>query len=99
MRRRPAVVPLCPYPQEARFTGTTTMANGVPAAANPTDLASVANYTCIEPQSGHGHAYARLSHRPLRATKYIFAHFSSKGAAQIDQIKGEDRMLAQALEA
>jgi NitT/TauT family transport system substrate-binding protein len=44
-------------------------------------------------------AYARLSHQPLEAAKYIFAHFSSKEAAQIDQIKGEDRMLAQALEA
>lgn len=44
-------------------------------------------------------AYARLSHQPLEAAKYIVAHFSSKEAAQIDQIKGEDRLLAQAFEA
>jgi hypothetical protein len=29
----------------------------------------------------------------------VFAHFSSKDAAQVDRIKGEDRMLAQAFEA
>jgi NitT/TauT family transport system substrate-binding protein len=44
-------------------------------------------------------AYARLSHQPLEAAKYVFAHFASKAAAQIDRVKGEDRMLAQAFEA
>ena len=47
--------PLCPYPQEARFTGPTTLVGNVPVASNPADLASAARYTCIEPQSGHGH--------------------------------------------
>lgn len=39
--------PLCPYPQQARFTGSTTLANGVPVATNPADLANASNYTCI----------------------------------------------------
>ena len=41
--------PLCPYPQEARFTGKKTMVDGLPVAANPTDLANVANYKCVMP--------------------------------------------------
>jgi feruloyl esterase len=41
--------PLCPYPQQARFTGATTIVNGVPVAATPSDLASAANYTCVQP--------------------------------------------------
>jgi hypothetical protein len=41
--------PLCPYPQEARFTGSTTIVDGVPVASNPADLANAANYTCITP--------------------------------------------------
>jgi hypothetical protein len=41
--------PLCPYPQEARFTGNTTTVDGVPVAANPADLANPANYKCIMP--------------------------------------------------
>jgi feruloyl esterase len=41
--------PLCPYPQEARFTGKKTMVNGVPVAANPADLANAANYKCTMP--------------------------------------------------
>ena len=42
---------LCPYPQEARFTGSTTNAgiNGAPVATNPSDLANGANYTCVTP--------------------------------------------------
>ena len=40
---------LCPYPQQARFTGSITIVNGVPVAANPADLASAANYTCTQP--------------------------------------------------
>jgi len=39
--------PLCPYPQQARFTGTHTVVNGVPVALNPSDLANSVNYTCI----------------------------------------------------
>ena len=44
---------LCPYPQQARFTGATTVSpsNGVPVATNPADLASAANYTCVQPAS------------------------------------------------
>jgi feruloyl esterase len=42
--------PLCPYPQQARFTGSVTVSNGVPVASNPADLASASNYTCIPGQ-------------------------------------------------
>ena len=38
---------LCPYPQQARFTGPISLVNGVPVAKNPSDLASSSNYTCI----------------------------------------------------
>jgi Tannase and feruloyl esterase/FG-GAP-like repeat len=38
---------LCPWPQQARFTGSTTLVNGVPVASNPSDLANASNYTCI----------------------------------------------------
>jgi feruloyl esterase len=38
--------PLCPYPQQARFTGSTSPTNGVPVATNPTDPANASNYTC-----------------------------------------------------
>jgi hypothetical protein len=41
---------LCPYPQQARFTGATAVSHGVPVATNPADLASAANYTCVQPQ-------------------------------------------------
>ena len=41
--------PLCPYPQEARFTGSTTVVNGVPLATNPADLANASNYSCTMP--------------------------------------------------
>jgi Tannase and feruloyl esterase len=41
--------PLCPYPQEARFTGSTTIMNGIPVATNPADLANASNYSCIMP--------------------------------------------------
>ncbi len=44
--------PLCPFPQQARFKGKTTFVNGVPVAANPSDLASAANYTCVAPPEG-----------------------------------------------
>jgi hypothetical protein len=48
---------LCPYPQQARFTGPTTLKNygagpnNVSVATNPADLASAANYTCVTPRS------------------------------------------------
>src|ERR1700722_15988124 len=45
---------LCPYPRQARFTGATTVSNHVPVAANPADLASAANYTCVQPDD-HDH--------------------------------------------
>jgi hypothetical protein len=38
---------LCPFPQQARFTGPVSLVNGVPVATNPSDLASSSNYTCI----------------------------------------------------
>jgi feruloyl esterase len=38
---------LCPYPQQARFTGPISLVNGVPVAKNPSDLASSSKYTCI----------------------------------------------------
>jgi tannase/feruloyl esterase len=44
--------PLCPFPQQARFTGKTNFVNGVPVATNPSDLASAANYTCVRPPEG-----------------------------------------------
>ncbi len=43
--------PLCPYPQQARFTGPTMIQDGMPVAANQADLADPANYTCIS--AGH----------------------------------------------
>ena len=42
--------PLCPYPQEARFTGSVSMVGGVPVATNPADLADPAKYQCISTQ-------------------------------------------------
>jgi len=44
-------------------------------------------------------AYAKLSGQSLDAAKYIFQEFTSKEGAQIDQIKGEDRVLAKAVAA
>ena len=44
--------PLCPFPQQARFVGSTTIVNGVPVASTPTDLANASNYTCIQPPEG-----------------------------------------------
>jgi feruloyl esterase len=39
--------PLCPYPQQARFTGKVTVIAGVPVASNPADLADPTKYQCI----------------------------------------------------
>ena len=44
--------PLCPFPQQVRFIGSTTVVNGVPVATNPADLAAAANYACIQPPEG-----------------------------------------------
>jgi NitT/TauT family transport system substrate-binding protein len=44
-------------------------------------------------------AYAQLSGQSSDAAKYIFKEFTSWEGAQIDQIKGEDRVLAEALAA
>ena len=41
--------PICPYPQQARFTGSVHVVNGVRVAVNPADLASASNYVCIKP--------------------------------------------------
>ena len=45
--------PLCPYPQQARFTGSRTVVQGVPVAVNPADLGQAANYTCVQPPNGN----------------------------------------------
>src|ERR1051325_6794550 len=44
-------------------------------------------------------AYAKLSDQSSDAAKYVFQEFTSREGAQIDQIKGEDRVLADALTA
>ena len=44
-------------------------------------------------------AYAQLSGQSLDVAKYIFKEFTSRDGAQIDQIKGENRVLAEALAA
>jgi NitT/TauT family transport system substrate-binding protein len=44
-------------------------------------------------------AYAKLSDQSLDAAKYIFKEFTSREGAQIDQIKGEERVLADAFAA
>jgi feruloyl esterase len=45
--------PLCPYPQQARFTGGTTLMNGLSVVINPADLANASNYVCIQPPLDH----------------------------------------------
>jgi len=44
-------------------------------------------------------AYAKLSGQPLDLVKYAAAHFQNKAQNQLDAIKGEDRVLAEALAA
>jgi NitT/TauT family transport system substrate-binding protein len=44
-------------------------------------------------------AYAKLSDQSLDAAKYIFKEFTSRKGAQIDEIKGEERVLANAFAA
>jgi ABC-type nitrate/sulfonate/bicarbonate transport system substrate-binding protein len=44
-------------------------------------------------------AYAKLTGQNVETAKYIVKEFASKTAAQLDEIKGEDRVLAQALTA
>ncbi|HEX3679228.1 MAG TPA: tannase/feruloyl esterase family alpha/beta hydrolase [Galbitalea sp.] len=39
--------PLCPYPQQPRFTGSVSMVGGVPVATNQSDLADPSKYQCI----------------------------------------------------
>jgi tannase/feruloyl esterase len=39
--------PLCPYPQQARFTGSVSVIGGVPFATNQADLADPTKYQCI----------------------------------------------------
>ena len=41
--------PLCPYPQQARFTGSTSVVNGVTVATPSSQLANASNYVCIQP--------------------------------------------------
>jgi NitT/TauT family transport system substrate-binding protein len=43
--------------------------------------------------------YAKLSDQHLDVAKYIVKEFASKATAQLDEIKGEDRVLAEALAA
>ena len=48
--------PLCPYPQQARFTGSVTKVGGVPVATNQADLADPTKYKCISVDDhDHGH--------------------------------------------
>jgi NitT/TauT family transport system substrate-binding protein len=44
-------------------------------------------------------AYAKLFDQHFDVAKYIVKEFSSKATAQLDEIKGEDRALAEALAA
>jgi hypothetical protein len=39
--------PLCPYPQQARFTGSVSVIGGVPVATNQADLADPTKYQCV----------------------------------------------------
>ena len=41
--------PLCPYPQQARFTGSTSVVNGVTVAMPSSQLADPSKYACIQP--------------------------------------------------
>ena len=41
--------PLCPYPQQARFTGNTSVVNGVTVAMPSSLLADPSNYICVQP--------------------------------------------------
>jgi Tannase and feruloyl esterase len=38
---------LCPYPQQARFSGNVSVIDGVPVASNPADLADPTKYHCV----------------------------------------------------
>jgi NitT/TauT family transport system substrate-binding protein len=44
-------------------------------------------------------AYAKLSDQPIDLVKYAVKEFASKAANELDEIKGEDRVLAEALAA
>jgi NitT/TauT family transport system substrate-binding protein len=44
-------------------------------------------------------AYAKLSDQPIELVKYAVKEFASKAANELDEIKGEDRVLAEALAA
>jgi NitT/TauT family transport system substrate-binding protein len=44
-------------------------------------------------------AYAKLSDQPIDQVRYAFKNFQSKEQDQLDEIKGEDRVLAEALAA
>jgi hypothetical protein len=39
--------PLCPYPQQLRFTGTVSVVNGLRLATPSSQLGSASNYTCV----------------------------------------------------
>jgi hypothetical protein len=42
--------PLCPYPQQVRFTGNVSVVGGVPIASNQADLADPTKYQCVAAQ-------------------------------------------------
>jgi feruloyl esterase len=44
---------LCPYPQQARFTGSVSIVGGTPVASNPADLADPTKYQCISTRLPH----------------------------------------------
>jgi feruloyl esterase len=54
--------PLCPYPQQVRFTGSVTTAGGVPVATNQADLADATKYKCITVDDQDRGSHDRGSH-------------------------------------
>ena len=51
--------PLCPYPEQPRFTGSVSNVGGVPVATNQADLADPSKYRCVaindHDHDDHGH--------------------------------------------
>jgi hypothetical protein len=45
--------PLCPYPQQPRFTGSVSIVGGTPTASNQADLADPTKYQCISTRPRH----------------------------------------------
>jgi hypothetical protein len=45
--------PLCPYPQQPRFTGSVSIVGGMPVASNQADLADPTKYQCVSTRPPH----------------------------------------------